>query len=115
MEGMIATLVQVVTTLVCAFVASAGFWGYISKKDTQRDAKTQLLLGLAHDRIVETGIKYIERGFVTKDEYHDFVKYLYAPYSTFGGNGLAEKVMAEVSELPIKPYSSKSDYREVGK
>ena len=94
-------ITQVVTALICALAASAGFWAFIQKKDDQRDAKTKLLLGLAHDRIVDQGLKYIERGWIAKDEYHDLNKYLYGPYSTFGGNGLAEKIMAEVAELPI--------------
>lgn len=97
----LAGVVQVVTALICALAASAGFWAFIQKKDDQRDAKTKLLLGLAHDRIVDQGLKYIERGWIAKDEYHDLNKYLYGPYSTFGGNGLAEKIMAEVAELPI--------------
>jgi hypothetical protein len=45
---------------------------------------------------------YLDRGYILKDEYDDLVKYLYKPYSAFGGNGLAEKVFAEVKELPIK-------------
>mgnify|MGYP000073393412 FL=1 len=97
----LAGVVQMVTALICALAASAGFWAFVQKKDNQRDAKTTLLLGLAHDRIVDQGLKYIERGWIAKDEYHDLNKYLYGPYSTFGGNGLAEKIMAEVAELPI--------------
>lgn len=100
-EGIVVTLVPIVTALTCALIASAGFWAFIQKRDDQRDAKTKLLLGLAHDRIVDQGLKYIERGWIAKDEYHDLNKYLYGPYSTFGGNGLAEKIMAEVAELPI--------------
>jgi len=45
---------------------------------------------------------YLDRGYILKDEYDDLVKYLYKPYSAFGGNGLAEKVFEEVKELPIR-------------
>lgn len=46
-------------------------------------------------------MSYVDRGWITKDEYEDFFKYLYEPYAKFGGNGLAERVMLEVAKLPI--------------
>lgn len=88
--------------LIATIGASSGLWSYIQKKDTQKSATTQLLLGLAHDRIIFLGMGYVDRGWISKDEYEDFIKYLYAPYSEFGGNGLAEKVMEEVKKLPIR-------------
>lgn len=89
------------TGIVTSAIASSGFWAYLQKRDTRKDATNQLLLGLAHDRIVHLGMTYIERGSVNKDEYEDLIKYLYGPYSSFGGNGLAEKVMADVAKLPM--------------
>ena len=65
----------------------------------------QLILGLAHERLVVIGMRHIRRGWITHDEYEDYSKYLYAPYSTFGGNGLAERIMKEVSNLPIRTQS----------
>ena len=88
-------------TIVGSVIASSGFWGFMIKYRDGNDAKTKLLLGLAHDRIIHLGMGYLERGWVTKDEYEDFIKYLYAPYSEFGGNGLADKVVQEVKTLPI--------------
>ena len=92
---------QMAITVGAAFIASSGFWAWIIKKDSQKDARTQLLLGLAHERIISLGMTYIERGWVSKEEYEDYIKYLYAPYSTLGGNGLAERVMKEVGDLPL--------------
>ena len=92
----------VLTAVVSSLGSSAGLWAYIQRKDTLKNATTQLLLGLAHDRIVHLGMSYIDQGWVTKDEYEDLMKYLYVPYSTFGGNGLAEKVMADVRNLPMR-------------
>lgn len=99
------TLMTVLLTMLGTIGASSGFWAFIQRKDTQKSAQTKLLLGLAHDRIVFLGMSFVDRGWISKDEYEDFVKYLYEPYSEFGGNGLAEKVMMEVSKLPIR-YSS---------
>lgn len=69
-------------------------------------------MGLAYDKITHLGMGYIERGWVTKDEYEDFRKYLYEPYKEFGGNGVAERIMLEVSTLPLKKHSK---YAEIVK
>ena len=61
-----------------------------------------MLVGLGHDRIVYLGMKYIERGYITKDEFENLNDYLYKPYSKLGGNGSAERIMQEVRKLPIK-------------
>lgn len=101
MENVTILLPFLVTVLV-SVIGSSGMWAYFTRKDARRTAQTQLLLGLAHDRIIFLGMSYVDRGWITKDEYEDFIKYLYAPYAEFGGNGLAEKVMIEVKKLPMK-------------
>ena len=99
---MVPPWVLALLTVVTAIGASGGFWAYLQSKDQTRKATTQLLLGLAHDRIIFLGTKYIENEGITTDEYEDLIKYLWEPYSHFGGNGLAERVMLEVKRLPIK-------------
>lgn len=73
--------------------------------DKQRDEATKrqsaMLLGLGHDRIVYLGASYLERGYITQDEYENLHDYLYEPYLKLGGNGTAKKVMAEVERLPL--------------
>lgn len=94
--------------LIAVFVSimgSSGVWAYVAKQNEKKSASTQLLLGMAHDRIVYVGKTYIHRGYLTLDEYEDFMKYLYEPYSHFGGNGLAERIVEEVRRLPVVPSS----------
>lgn len=100
---------QMVATIVCSVVASSGFWAYIQKKNENKDAKSQMLIGLAHDRIMQLGIQYIDRGWITSDEYENLYEYLYKPYEKMGGNGSAKRVMSEVNKLPMhKPnYQTK--------
>ena len=43
---------QMVVTIVCAVIASSGFWAFIQKKNDNKDVKSQMLIGLAHDRII---------------------------------------------------------------
>lgn len=95
-------VVQIVIAVVTSVLASSGLWTYIQKKADKKDAKSKLLLGLAHDRIMFLGSTYIERGYITKDEYENLHDYLYLPYSEMGGNGTAKKVMQAVDRLELK-------------
>nr|DAY84341.1 MAG TPA: holin protein [Caudoviricetes sp.] len=99
---------QIVLTVVSSVLASSGLWAYITKRLEKKDVKTEMLVGLGHDRIMYLGMSYIERGYITSDEYENLYEYLYKPYEKMGGNGSAKRVMNEVNKLPIH----KSKYEE---
>ena len=101
------TWVQMFVTIICAVVASSGFWAFLQKKNETKDVKSQMLIGLAHDRIIFLGMSYIERGWITQDEYENLYEYLYKPYEKMGGNGSAKRIMTEVNTLPIHTPSYK--------
>lgn len=90
-----------IITIIVAVFASGGFWAYIGNRQSRSNSTTNLLKGLAHDNIIRVGKKYIARGWITWDEYEDFITYLYGPYADLGGNGLAHKVADEVKRLRI--------------
>lgn len=95
--------VQIIITIVCSVIASSGFWAFMQARMSKKDAKTQMLIGLGHDRICSLGESYIERGWITPDEYENIHDYLYKPYSKLGGNGSAERTMEQVKKLPSTP------------
>ena len=99
------TWFQIVLTVFSSVLASSGLWAYIMKKAEQKDSKTEMLIGLGHDRIVYLGMVYIERGWINQDEYENLNDYLYKPYEKLGGNGSAKKIMQEVNKLPIHKSS----------
>lgn len=99
------TWAQLFVTLLVGAFGGGGFWAYLQKRDTTKDATTRLLMGLAYDKITDKGLEHIGRGYITKDEYEDFRKYLYEPYKALGGNGVAERIMTAVSQLPLRPNS----------
>jgi hypothetical protein len=106
--------VELVITIFGSVLTSTGLWAYLQKRAERHDAKTQLMLGLAHNQIVAMGTAYLSRGYITIDEFEDLQKYLYQPYHTFGGNGTAEKVMDAVNRLPIHfPDTRRKDKRYV--
>lgn len=92
---------EIIIAILGSVLASSGLWTWIMKKSEKRDVKTKMLVGLAHDRILYLGMAYIERGFITQDEYENLRVYLYEPYEQMGGNGSAKRVMNEVEKLPI--------------
>lgn len=93
---------EISITIICSVIASSGFWAFVTKKAEKNDTKTRMLIGLGHDRIMALGMSYIERGYITSDEYENLYEYLYKPYEEMGGNGSARRVMDEVKRLPIR-------------
>ena len=99
---------QTLLTILGTILASSGFWAYIQERskrkaaeNKQNNLETQMLIGLAHDRIIYLGMVYIERGYITQDEYENLYEYLYKPYEKLGGNGSAKRSMTEVDQLAI--------------
>ena len=93
---------QIIVPLAVAMLTSSGLWALVSKRADKNNAERKMLVGLAHDRIIHLGMVYIERGYVTQDEYENLQVYLYEPYEKMGGNGSARRVMEEVRKLPIR-------------
>lgn len=98
MESWIQLLIAVVTSAI----TSSGLWTFVLKKMEKKDAKSRMLIGLAHDRIMYLGMTYIERGSISRSEYENLHDYLYLPYAEMGGNGSAKRIMDEVDRLPIR-------------
>lgn len=95
--------VQTVITAVVSVLASSGFWAYWMKKHDDKSSTKRLLVGLAHDRILQSGRYYLERGWMSYDEYENLHDYLYTPYKELGGNGSAERMMERLKDLPHQP------------
>ena len=112
------SIVSIIVTVLCSVIASSGFWAWIQKKDDKKSLQSQMLIGLAHDRIVSLGMIYIEREWITKDEYENLRDYLYEPYKALGGNGSAKRAMAGANSLkiftvpPTKEGESKNEVNE---
>lgn len=82
-------------------LASSGFWAFLQKHFDKNDATKRLLIGIGHDRIMYLGMQYIQRGYITADEYENLHDFLYLPYKENGGNGSVTRIMNEIDRLPI--------------
>ena len=99
---MIPPWMDMVIGIIAATVGSSGLWAFVMNRREKKDVKNDILIGLGHDRIMYLTEKYIERGWITPDEYENLHDYLFVPYSKAGGNGAAERNMNEVKKLPIR-------------
>jgi hypothetical protein len=102
MDEITVKVIEMVLPVIVALLASSGFWIYIGNYKDRRSMQTELLIGLAHDRLISLGLTYITRGWITQDEYENFNVYLYRPYEKLGGNGSVKRIMLEVDTLPIR-------------
>ena len=100
-------LLQNIVTVIGATLSAGGLWSYLERRPKKKTDETQILLGLAQDRIVTLGKKYIQRGWIDYDEYDQFLTYLYLPYRNLGGNGMGEKVFKDVTNLPMVDPNTK--------
>lgn len=97
-------IVNIVVSVVIALIASSGFWAFLDKRREKDSGQEELLRGLAADRIMFLGMRYIEKGWISSDEHKNLLG-LYKPYLKVGGNGTAMKIMEEVNRLPIRKES----------
>ena len=98
------TMLENALTVLAAVLASSGFWAFLQRRGERKDVRAQMLMGLAHDRILFLGRSYVSRGYVTQAEYENLDKYLYQPYRKLGGNGTAERIMKELERLPLREW-----------
>ena len=92
---------QIILTIITALLASSGLWAFLGKKLERNNSERELLVGIGHIELVFFGMQYIERGWITRDEY-ETMQDLYEPYVKLGGNGSGTKIMKELEKLPIR-------------
>lgn len=97
--------IEMLVTIICSCFASTGIWSFIQSRLDKNDAEKDLLIGIAHVRITELALKYLDRGYILKAEYDELYHYLYQPYIAAGGNGTCKELMDRVID-ELKIYNS---------
>lgn len=77
------------------------FAAFATAQSEANGKQNAMLLALGHDKIIHFGMKFIEKGYITADEYGS-LRNVADAYKAMGGNGEAKKVMDEVDKLPIR-------------
>ena len=103
METWVLPILTIVAGIITSLITSQGLWAHLSAKWQKDSAESELLRGLAHTRLMDLCEKYIDRGWITPEEYEDLVTYLYHPYLKLGGNGTVKKMVDnEINRLPVQ-------------
>lgn len=92
---------QIILTIVTALLASSGLWAFLGNRLERNNSERELIVGIGHIELVFFGMQYIERGWITRDEY-ETLQGLYKPYIKLGGNGSGSRIMHEIEKLPIR-------------
>ena len=95
-------LAELANPAVTALLGGSGIWARLKTKTDRNDSEDKLLLQVARNQLVSQGRFYLDRGYITMDEYEEYESE-YDIYSRLGGNGLARRVFKQVDELPILP------------
>lgn len=92
---------QIILTIVTSILASSGLWAFLGSRMERNNAERELIIGIGHIELVFFGMQYLERGWITREEY-ETMQGLYKPYIKLGGNGSGTKIMKELESLPIR-------------
>lgn len=95
------TTAQIILTIITALLTSSGLWAFLGSRLEKNSAERELIVGIGHIEIVFFGMQFLDRGWITRDEY-DTMQELYKPYVKLGGNGSGTKIMKEIENLPIR-------------
>ncbi len=95
------TTTQIILTIITSLLASSGLWAFLSNRFERNTAEKDLIVGIGHIELVFFGMQFIERGWISREEY-DTMRDLYNPYVKLGGNGSGTRIMQELEKLPIR-------------
>ena len=98
---------SMMVTILCSVLGSSGIWGCLQYLFNRHNSDRDLVVGLAHVRITELALKYLDRGYIMKSEYDELYHYLFEPYRRAGGNGTCAELMERVTN-ELKIYDSPS-------
>lgn len=118
----LVAIIGAVATLVSAFSVGTLIKFFVERKDgkdimkKQVEANTEAInelkketqiikamcLGSLYDRTKFLADCYIQRGWISVNEYDDWMKYLYIPYHDGGGDGTVDVLKDKLAELPMK-------------
>lgn len=95
-------IAELANPAVTALLGGSGIWAFAKTKADRNNNSAKLLLSVTRNQLITLGRAYIERGYITMDEYEEYESE-YQIYSVLGGNGLARRVFEQVDDLPMMP------------
>lgn len=93
---------ELANPIVTTLLGGSGVWAWAKSKSDRNSAEQKLMLCVSKNQLIAFGRKYLDRGYITMDEYEEY-EAEYKLYTSLGGNGLARRVFKQVDNLPIMP------------
>lgn len=95
-------IAELANPAVTALLGGSGIWAWAKTRSERNDSEDRLLLQVAKNQLVTQGREYLNRGYITMDEYEEYESE-YKVYKKLGGNGLARRIFEQVDDLPMMP------------
>lgn len=95
-------IAELANPVITTLLGSSGVWMWAKSKSDRDHSEHELLLVVSKNQLITLGRTYLDRGYITMDEYEEY-EAEYKLYSALGGNGLARRVFKQVDDLPIVP------------
>lgn len=95
-------LAEFTNPLITTVLSGPGIWVWAKTRTQRKDSEDKLLLQVAKNQLVAQGREYLNRGYITMDEYEEYESE-YMVYTDLGGNGLARRIFEQVDDLPMMP------------
>ena len=64
---------QILVTILTSVLASSGLWAFLGNIREKNSAERDILIGIGHIELMFFGMQYVERGWITQDEYESIV------------------------------------------
>ena len=93
---------ELANPIITTLLGGSGMWAWVKAKSDRNNTSRSLLLEVSKNQLIALGRTYIDRGYITMDEYEEY-EAEYELYTSIGGNGLARRVFKQVDDLPIVP------------
>lgn len=95
-------IAEIANPLITTVLSGPGIWAWAKTRTVRNNAEDRLLLKVAKNQLVSQGREYLNRGYITMDEYEEY-EFEFKVYESLGGNGLARRVFKQVDDLPMIP------------
>ena len=95
-------IAEITNPALTAVLGGSGVWAWAKTKAEHNGNEAKLLLTVSRNQLITLGRAYLDRGYITMDEYEEY-EAEYKLYSVLGGNGLARRIFEQVDNLPMTP------------
>ena len=93
---------ELANPFLSAVFGAPGMWAFVKSKTDRNTNAAKLLLSVSRNQLIALGREYLDRGYITMDEYEEY-EAEYQIYTSLGGNGLARRIFEQVDDLPMTP------------